>query len=117
MHNTETVGKMNMTEVAKAAGVSQSTVSRVVNGRSFVGEKTRHRVHEAMERLGYTPQPPDRRPGRDPVPEVRPRSGLLAVLVNRDATIIHSAAASPPFFTSSAVISLSPSYLIVWMPS
>ncbi len=79
-----------MTEVAKAAGVSQSTVSRVVNGRSFVGEKTRHRVHEAMERLGYTPQPPDRRPGRDPVPEVRPRSGLLAVLVNRDATIIHS---------------------------
>lgn len=81
---------MNMTQVAEAAGVSQATVSRVVNGRTFVAEATRQRIFEAIEELGYEVKPPERRPGRMPVPEVLPKSGLVAVLVNRDATLIHS---------------------------
>lgn len=81
---------MNMNQVAEAAGVSQSTVSRVVNGRVFVSDATRKSVLAAIEELGYTVQPPERRPGRMPVPEVTPQSGLIGVLVNSDATLIHS---------------------------
>jgi len=42
-----------MTEVARAAGVSVSTVSHVVNGTRLVAPKTRERVHQAMRVLGY----------------------------------------------------------------
>lgn len=42
-------------DVAKEAGVSQATVSRVVNGDSRVSEETRARVTAAMDRLRYTP--------------------------------------------------------------
>ncbi|MCL4251661.1 MAG: LacI family transcriptional regulator [Anaerolineae bacterium] len=40
-------------DVAKAAGVSYSTVSRVLNGFEFVKDSTRNRVMDAAERLGY----------------------------------------------------------------
>jgi LacI family transcriptional regulator len=40
-------------DVARAAGVSYSTVSRVVNGHEFVRERTRTRVQDAMAELGY----------------------------------------------------------------
>ena len=40
-------------DVANEAGVSYSTVSRVVNGFQFVKEDTRTRVLAAMEKLGY----------------------------------------------------------------
>lgn len=79
-----------MTEVAKLAGVSQSTVSRVVNGRSFVAEATRRRVLEAMGEAGYQAPPPDRRTGRSPRLESRANSGLLAVLVDPVGMHLHS---------------------------
>lgn len=47
--------KVNSMEVAKLAGVSQSTVSRVFSSRGTVSEKTRNRVWEAAEELGYRP--------------------------------------------------------------
>jgi LacI family transcriptional regulator len=40
-------------EVARASGVSYSTVSRVLSGYEFVKEATRNRVIEAVEKLGY----------------------------------------------------------------
>jgi LacI family transcriptional regulator len=40
-------------EVAREAGVSTATVSRVINDRRHVRDSTRRRVEEAMERLGY----------------------------------------------------------------
>jgi LacI family transcriptional regulator len=40
-------------EVARAAGVSTATVSRVINDRRHVRESTRARVEKAMQRLGY----------------------------------------------------------------
>jgi DNA-binding LacI/PurR family transcriptional regulator len=44
-----------MADVARLAGVSQQTVSRVVNGRSDVRAQTRERVFAAMRMLDYRP--------------------------------------------------------------
>lgn len=45
----------SITDVAKKAGVSISTVSHVINGTKFVGEALRERVMEAIRELGYQP--------------------------------------------------------------
>jgi LacI family transcriptional regulator len=42
-------------DVAKAAGVSWTTVSRVVNGEAIVSEKSRLKVQAAIAALGYVP--------------------------------------------------------------
>jgi DNA-binding LacI/PurR family transcriptional regulator len=44
-----------MGDVAKLAGVSHQTVSRVINESSHVSPQTRERVLEAMRMLGYRP--------------------------------------------------------------
>src|SRR5580692_2676930 len=45
----------SMADVARLAGVSSQTVSRVSNGQANVEEATRARVLEAMRTLGYRP--------------------------------------------------------------
>lgn len=45
----------SLADVARRAGVSTQTVSRVVNGRPHVGALTRARVEEAVRSLGYRP--------------------------------------------------------------
>src|ERR1700685_386182 len=45
----------SMADVARLAGVSSQTVSRVSNGHSNVDEQTRARVVAAMQTLGYRP--------------------------------------------------------------
>lgn len=44
-----------MTDVARLAGVSHQTVSRVLNGHPSVREQTRDRVRAAIAELGYRP--------------------------------------------------------------
>jgi DNA-binding LacI/PurR family transcriptional regulator len=44
-----------MTDVARLAGVSHQTVSRVLNGHPNVTAQTRLRVHAAITELGYRP--------------------------------------------------------------
>ncbi len=44
-------------DVAAAAGVSQATVDRVLNGREQVREDTARRVYEAARRIGYHAAP------------------------------------------------------------
>lgn len=45
----------SMADVAKLAGVSAQTVSRVSNGSDLVRPETRDKVLEAMQMLGYSP--------------------------------------------------------------
>lgn len=45
----------NMRDVAELAGVSQRTVSNVVNDYTHVSQRTRQRVLEAIDELGYRP--------------------------------------------------------------
>jgi len=46
---------MNLKQLAKELGLSQTTVSRALNGYPEVAEATRRRVAEAAERLNYRP--------------------------------------------------------------
>ena len=48
----------NMKHVASLAGVSVSTVSRVLNGKSYVNEATRQKVMEAVQQMNYHPNVP-----------------------------------------------------------
>lgn len=42
-------------DVARLAGVHASTVSRVLNGKSAITDRTRERVYAAMKQLDYHP--------------------------------------------------------------
>ena len=44
-----------LTDVAELAGVSPTTVSRVINKKGYLSEKTVQKVKEAMRELGYKP--------------------------------------------------------------
>jgi DNA-binding LacI/PurR family transcriptional regulator len=46
---------ITITDVAKAAGVSVPTVSRILNNKEYVAEETRERVNQAIKQLGYVP--------------------------------------------------------------
>lgn len=50
-------GGQTILDVARHAGVSAMTVSRVVNGEDNVREDTRRRVSDAIRELGYSPNP------------------------------------------------------------
>lgn len=45
----------SISDVAKLAGVSQSTVSLVCNNKGYVSPKTREKIERAMVELNYTP--------------------------------------------------------------
>jgi len=54
---TEPGSRVTITEIARQAGVSVPTVSRVVNGRSDVSPKTRARVEQLLQQYGYRKRP------------------------------------------------------------
>lgn len=47
--------RVTIQDVAKAAGVSAQTVSRVLNNRPDVSAETRSRIQEIIDNLGYSP--------------------------------------------------------------
>jgi DNA-binding LacI/PurR family transcriptional regulator len=47
--------RLTIAEVAREAGVSPQTVSRVINNRPDVAHETRQRVQQIINRLGYQP--------------------------------------------------------------
>ena len=59
-----------MADVARLAGVSHQTVSRVINGQTNLRPATRERVEQAIRQLGY-----------------RPNSAARALVTRRSATI------------------------------
>ncbi|WP_026925171.1 LacI family DNA-binding transcriptional regulator [Glycomyces arizonensis] len=48
-------GKVTLADVAQRAGVSQATISKVLNGRSDVSAGTRDRVLRVVAEIGYRP--------------------------------------------------------------
>ena len=48
-------GRMNIKEIARVAGVSPATISRVLNGSGYVKEETKKKVMAAVEKNNYTP--------------------------------------------------------------
>ncbi len=85
---------MSMTQVAELAGVSQATVSRVVEGSPKVSEATRLKVERAMKEIGYVPSPPRRRRRRS-----RKQDGLSGSKVKLIAVLVteHSLERHPGF--------------------
>lgn len=65
-----------MADVARLAGVSHQTVSRVVNGQTNLRPETRDRVQRAIEQLGYRPNTAARS-------LVTRRSGTIGVIGSR----------------------------------
>ncbi|WP_258280502.1 LacI family DNA-binding transcriptional regulator [Paenibacillus sp. SC116] len=64
----------NIRQIAKEAGVSVTTVSRVLNGHPYVSEDKRQAVIEAMEQLQYTPN-------RNAVHLAKGRTFMVAVML------------------------------------
>lgn len=53
MTQEKTASRATMRDVARLAGVSKTTVSRVLNGSDLVTDDTRTQVEDAMRRAGY----------------------------------------------------------------
>ena len=70
---------MSISQVAKRAGVSSSTVSRVINNHPRVAPETIRSVRPAMQELGYSPSPT--RPGPKPMSRTRRTTPNIAFLV------------------------------------
>ena len=49
------MSKPKLGDVAACAGVSPTTVSRVLNNRGYLSQRTREKVYDAMRELGYRP--------------------------------------------------------------
>ena len=49
------MARVKLQDVAKLAGVSVTTVSRVLNNRGYLSKQTINKVHQAMEELNYRP--------------------------------------------------------------
>lgn len=58
---------MKSEDIAKLAGVSRGTVSRVLNGKSDVAEATRKKIEKIIEEHGYTPNVSARKLAGKPV--------------------------------------------------
>ncbi|WP_407539769.1 LacI family DNA-binding transcriptional regulator [Deinococcus radiomollis] len=51
------MSRPTINDIARAAGVSKGTVSRVLNGHSPVASRTRSQVQQVMRELNYVPDP------------------------------------------------------------
>ena len=66
--------KVTLKQIAEVAGVSQSTASRALAGRSAIASETVARVEAAADTLQYAPRRPSRERGGD-------RKGVVGVVV------------------------------------
>lgn len=75
--------KININEVARTAGVSTTTVSRVINGVASVSEDNRRRVLEAVRKLKYRPNPSAQHLASG-------RTKTIGIVIPRFADMFHS---------------------------
>ena len=66
--------RVTIVDVAREAGVSPKTVSRVMRGDGYVSEQTLQRIQSVIQRLGY-------RPNRAAQSLVSNRSGVIGVVI------------------------------------
>ncbi|WP_281859583.1 LacI family DNA-binding transcriptional regulator [Salana multivorans] len=99
-----------MADVARAAGVSKQTVSRVINAHPSVTEATRTRVKDAIDRLGYRPNVAAR--------QLAMRDSMTVGVLTADLALygpaqlvqgVEEAARARGYFTSIAGIASTPS--------
>lgn len=76
-------GDPTILDVARAAGVSKSTVSNVIRGTGSASPETRRRVREAIERVGYRPNAVARN-------LVRRRTTTIGIVVGDLANVFYS---------------------------
>ena len=74
---------INIAQVAKTAGVSTTTVSRVINGIASVSEDNARRVKEAIRKLKYHPNPSAQRLASG-------RVSVVGLIIPRFEGIFHS---------------------------
>lgn len=72
---------MSMEKVASKAGVSYSTVSRVINGNVRADSETSRKVMQAMKEIGYSPPPASHRRGPRPQRKANGTTGNIAVML------------------------------------
>jgi len=70
---------MSIVQIAERAGVSSSTVSRVINNRPRVSRRAKLAVTAAMREMNYTPS--DNRPGPKLGPRTSSRVPTIAILI------------------------------------
>jgi len=73
--------RLSLEDIAKKAGVSRSTVSRVINKEPYVSEKTRARVMEIIEQVSFRPNPAARM-------LVTQRTQIIGVVVPQVSNVI-----------------------------
>lgn len=69
-------GRVKISDVARSAGVSSPTVSKVLNGRAEVSPETRERVQQALRAHNYQRRPSGK----------QPRAGLVDLVIKELAT-------------------------------
>lgn len=75
--------KVDIEEVARTAGVSTTTVSRVINAVPTVSEENRQRVQSAIKQLKYRPNPSAQRLAAG-------RNNIVGIVIPRFADMFHS---------------------------
>lgn len=81
------MARLKLEDIGRMAGVSRSTVSRVVNGERSVRPEVRRRVEEVIRKTGYTPNAAARS-------LVSKRSGLIGLVI---PSRVHSLFEDPYF--------------------
>lgn len=72
---------MTIYDIAKEAGVSITTVSRVINQKSGVKESTRERVQQILEKYKYLPNPAAK--------ELADKNSRTIALITEDIRDVH----------------------------
>jgi LacI family transcriptional regulator len=76
---------MSILKIAKLAGVSHTTVSRVINNEGNVSPETAIKVRSVMKKVGYVPKPPSLRRGPRRTKDVGFKTGNVAFLASSES--------------------------------
>lgn len=85
MHQEAKMKNMSIVEIAKLAGVSHTTVSRVMNNEGNVSPGTAMKIRAIMKEVGYIPKPPSMRRGPRRHREINFKTGNVAFLASSES--------------------------------